>query len=239
MLRVQDEAFRRAFEVGYAATTVDAIAAATDVSPSTVYRAFGTKEGIFLWDELELPTRELFEGELAHHSPVDASIAVVEAIGGLEFHLSDAEMRARFEFLLAEPALRSSLSEAFRHFEADLARQFVRGGTVGPIEARITAAASNGRDARSIRGVGHGRASPAVLLGGARRGRLAPDRADRVGSPSMSGISWPATLNRLISGSDLTRDEAYEAMAEDHVRRRIRIADRGAARGAASEGRDR
>ena len=30
----------------------------------------------------------------------------------------------------------------------------------------------------------------------------------------MSGISWPITLNRLISGSDLTRDEAYEAMAE-------------------------
>jgi anthranilate phosphoribosyltransferase len=30
----------------------------------------------------------------------------------------------------------------------------------------------------------------------------------------MSGISWPVTLNRLISGSDLTRDEAYEAMAE-------------------------
>jgi AcrR family transcriptional regulator len=142
MLRVQDEAFRRAFEVGYAATTVEAIAAATDVSPSTVYRAFGTKEGIFLWDELELPTRELFEGELAQHSPVDASIAVVEAIGGLEFHLSDAEMRARFEFVLAEPALRSSLSEAFRHFEGDLARQFVRGGMVGPIEARITAAAT-------------------------------------------------------------------------------------------------
>jgi anthranilate phosphoribosyltransferase len=30
----------------------------------------------------------------------------------------------------------------------------------------------------------------------------------------MSGISWPATLDRLISGSDLTRDEAYEAMSE-------------------------
>ena len=95
-----------------------------------------------LWDELELPTRELFESELAHHSPVDASIAVVEAIGGLEFHLSDAEMRQRLEFLLAEPALRSSFSEVFRRFEADLARQFVRGGTVGPIEARITAAAT-------------------------------------------------------------------------------------------------
>jgi anthranilate phosphoribosyltransferase len=30
----------------------------------------------------------------------------------------------------------------------------------------------------------------------------------------MSGISWPATLGRLISGSDLTRDEAYDAMTE-------------------------
>ena len=30
----------------------------------------------------------------------------------------------------------------------------------------------------------------------------------------MSGISWPATLNRLLSGSDLTREEAYAAMAE-------------------------
>jgi AcrR family transcriptional regulator len=142
MLRVQDEAFRSAFEVGFAATTVEAIAAAADVSPSTVYRAFGSKEGIFLWDELELPARELFESELLRHSPVDASIAVVEAMGSLEFHLSEDEMRARFQFVLAEPALRSSLSEAFRHFEEDLARQFVRGSAVGLVEARITAAAT-------------------------------------------------------------------------------------------------
>jgi AcrR family transcriptional regulator len=142
MLRVQDEAFRNAFEVGYAATTVEAVAAAADVSPSTVYRAFGTKEGIFLWDELEFPTRELLARELLRHSPVDASIAVVEAVGDFEFHLPEAEMRERFEFVLAEPVLRSSLGEAFRHFESELTKRFVEGGTVGPIEARITAAAA-------------------------------------------------------------------------------------------------
>jgi AcrR family transcriptional regulator len=142
MIRVQDAAFQSAFEVGYSATTVEAIAAAAEVSPSTVYRAFGTKEGIFLWDEFELPARELFENELAHHSPVDSSIAVVEALGSLEFHLPDVEMRKRFQFLLAQPALRSSLGAAFRSFEADLARQFATRDTVGPIEARITAAAA-------------------------------------------------------------------------------------------------
>ena len=50
MLRIQDEAFRAAFESGFTGTTVEGIASAADVSPSTVYRAFGTKEGIFLWD---------------------------------------------------------------------------------------------------------------------------------------------------------------------------------------------
>ena len=30
----------------------------------------------------------------------------------------------------------------------------------------------------------------------------------------MSDVSWPATLDRLISGSDLTRDEAYAVMGE-------------------------
>ena len=142
MLRVQDEAFRAAFESGYDATTVEVIAAAAEVSPSTVYRAFGTKEGIFLWDELELPTMELLAGELSHHSPVEAAIAVVEAMGALEFHVSDIEMRERLNLVLAEPGLRSSLAGEFRRFESGLAEMFVRGGEIGEIEARIVAAAT-------------------------------------------------------------------------------------------------
>lgn len=142
MLRVQDAAFRAAFESGYDATTVEAIAAAAEVSPSTVYRAFGTKEGIFLWDELELPTMELLAEELAIHPPVEASIAVVEAMGGLELHVSDAEMRERVKLVLAESSLRSSLAGEFRRFESGLAETFVRGGAIAAMEARIIAAAT-------------------------------------------------------------------------------------------------
>lgn len=142
MLRVQDEAFSAAFQSGFDRTTVEGIAAAADVSPSTVYRAFGTKEGIFLWDELEMPTMELLEAELARHAPVAAAIAVVEAMGDLEFHVSDAEMRSRLNLVFMEPGLRASLANEFHRFESGLAEMFGDGGAIDAVGARIIAAAT-------------------------------------------------------------------------------------------------
>jgi AcrR family transcriptional regulator len=43
---VLDAARARFLEVGYVATTVDAVAAAADVSPATVYGIFGSKRGL-------------------------------------------------------------------------------------------------------------------------------------------------------------------------------------------------
>jgi len=85
---------------------------------------------------------ELLAGELARHSPVEASIAVVEAMGALEFHVSDAEMRERLNLVLTEPGLRASLDGELRRFETGLAAMFVRGGVIGVVEARIVAAAT-------------------------------------------------------------------------------------------------
>lgn len=142
MLRVQDLAFRMALNDGYEAVTVDAIAAASEVSASTVYRAFGTKDGIFLWDELEFPMWQLLESELARRPAIEASIAAVEGLGALDLHLTDAEIRSRFRFLLTEPALRSKLEGQFRDFELELAHRFETGSTVNRTEARIVAAAT-------------------------------------------------------------------------------------------------
>jgi len=142
MLRVQDEAFRMAFNDGYEAITVEKIAAAAEVSASTVYRAFGTKDGIFLWDELESPVWLLLEDELARHDPIDAAIAVVEGIGALDVHLPDSEIRRRFRLLLTEPALRSRFEHELRSYEAKLAGRFEAGGRATRMEARIIAAAA-------------------------------------------------------------------------------------------------
>ncbi len=138
-LRIQDEAFRLADDAGFSATTVEDIAAAARVSPSTVYRYFSTKEGIFLWDELELPAVELFTSELERQGPLDAVFAALASLGGLGFHISDDEMRRRVRFIYAEPALRAALGEAFEVFERKLTDLFVETGTSDPLAARILA----------------------------------------------------------------------------------------------------
>jgi AcrR family transcriptional regulator len=138
-LRIQDEAFRLVDDAGFTATTVEEIAAAARVSASTVYRYFGTKEGIFLWDELELPAVELLTSELERQEPIDAVRAALASLGGMGFHISDDEMRQRVRFLYAEPALRAAMGEAFGGFERKLTELFIETGTTDPLAARILA----------------------------------------------------------------------------------------------------
>jgi AcrR family transcriptional regulator len=53
MRAVQREALRRFRAVGFDSVTIEQLAEAVGSSPSTVYRHFGTKEAIVLWDEHE------------------------------------------------------------------------------------------------------------------------------------------------------------------------------------------
>jgi AcrR family transcriptional regulator len=136
-LRIQDEAFRLVDESGFAATTVEDIAAAAKVSPSTIYRYFGTKEGIFLWDELELPAVELLRTELSRRAPLEAALAALDSLGTLGFHIPENEMRQRARFIYEEPALRAALGEAFRGFERRLTALFLQAGTDDQTSARV------------------------------------------------------------------------------------------------------
>lgn len=117
MQRIQDEAYELVRIGGFDGVTVEQIAAAAEVSPSTVYRYFGTKEGVLLWDELELPSLEAMARALEHHRPLDALLVALREAVDTGFHVSEEEIRRRTRFIFEEPNLRAAMREGMAGYE--------------------------------------------------------------------------------------------------------------------------
>jgi AcrR family transcriptional regulator len=69
---IREHALRLFRQQGYHATTVEQIAEAAEVSPSTFFRYFPTKEDVVLQDDLDLITLAAFERQPAGLSPIAA-----------------------------------------------------------------------------------------------------------------------------------------------------------------------
>src|SRR5690349_3530980 len=66
---------------GYDTVSVEAIAAAAGVSPMTVYRHFGTKERIILWDDYVPDLLASIAAEAPRHGPLAAiEIGLIAAL---------------------------------------------------------------------------------------------------------------------------------------------------------------
>ena len=105
---IRQHALRLFREQGYAATTIEQIAAAAEVSPSTFFRYFPTKEDVILRDDFDGRMFEAFERQPASLSAVSALRAAIrESIATLTpeewtefqemsaFAMSTPEVRAR------------------------------------------------------------------------------------------------------------------------------------------------
>jgi AcrR family transcriptional regulator len=69
MRRIQEVALDLFDERGFENVTIEQIAEAAEVSPSSVYRYFGTKEQVVLRDDFDVQFFEAVEAELATSPP--------------------------------------------------------------------------------------------------------------------------------------------------------------------------
>lgn len=105
---IQRQALRLFAERGYEATTVAQIAEAAEVSESTFFRYFPTKEDVVLWDEFDPLVFEAFK---ERPPELGAVRALREAIHEAMTRASAEEragLRGRVELLLDVPLLRAA-----------------------------------------------------------------------------------------------------------------------------------
>lgn len=105
MLRIQAVALDLFEHQGFDAVTVEEIAAGALVSPSSVYRYFGTKEEIVLWDEYDLGLEALLGSALAEQVPLEGVRRILFAT--LDDLTAEAEtvLRRRATLMTTTPAL--------------------------------------------------------------------------------------------------------------------------------------
>lgn len=152
MRRVQQSALDLFEQNGFEQVTVDQIARAADVGVATVYRQFGTKEGIVLWDEYDPMLFDAIADKLPAPRLRDALLsALIEALDRV--YTRDAErILRRARLILAHQSiaaaaaagqaeLRRGLAEVLRRKRActtDIEADVVAAAVAGTLEVAVT-----------------------------------------------------------------------------------------------------
>jgi len=111
---IQRQALKLFRERGYEATTVSQIAEAAEVSESTFFRYFPTKEDVVFWDELDPLVFEAFREQPPELGPIRALRESIRDVLARASAAEKADLRGRLELLLSVPPLRATLLDGLR-----------------------------------------------------------------------------------------------------------------------------
>ena len=132
MQSIQEHALDLFDERGFDAVTIEEIADAAQLSPSTVYRYFDTKEGLIVSDEFDALSQQALDDLLALRDPVDTARQIVagyESAAGGRDGLAPFSMGPwrRVRYFFQEPSVRlavyASLDRASNRIAASMQAQ--------------------------------------------------------------------------------------------------------------------
>src|SRR5215218_9678164 len=104
---IQRQALRLFRERGYEETTVSQIAEAAEVSESTFFRYFPTKEDVVLWDEFDPLIFEAFKKQPPEMGPIRALRESIRDVLSGTSAAEKADLLGRLEVLMSVPPLRA------------------------------------------------------------------------------------------------------------------------------------
>jgi len=143
---LREHALRLFREQGYQATTVEQIAAAAEVSPSTFFRYFPTKEDVVLQDDMDTRMMEAFARQPAGLTPIAAVRAAVREAWasftdaewelirqGAELSVEVPEIRARAmsEMARSSSVIANALAERTGRSADDFRIRVLAGAIIG------------------------------------------------------------------------------------------------------------
>ena len=106
---IQEHALRLFREQGYDATTVEQIAEAAEVSPSTFFRYFGSKEDVVIYDALDPILIEAWRRQPAELGLIRALREAMHEVFGALSPEQVSEMRLRGQLVYGIPELRLAM----------------------------------------------------------------------------------------------------------------------------------
>ena len=116
---IQREAIRLFMERGFEATTIEEIAEAAEISPSTFFNYFPTKEDVVFQDELDPLILAAFNAQPETTNPIRALRNAMTTVFGQLTPEQNAVMRQRIALMSSTPELRAAMLNQF----ADLVDQ--------------------------------------------------------------------------------------------------------------------
>lgn len=140
---IQERALDLFDERGFDAVTIEQIAAAAEVSPATVYRYFGTKEGLLVADQFDSLSQEALEELLDVGDPVGSLLGIVRnyetpAEDAPEGPQAGRSPWRRVRYFFQEPSVRMAFLASLDDASRRIAPLMATGG-MGETQARVVA----------------------------------------------------------------------------------------------------